>query len=769
MKKALGPLTLAVLLFCASPAPGQAKRGDPEIGYLYPAGARQGTSVRVLVGGMNLRAPRGVHVTGDGVRATIVRYMGRFVRLNRKERRALRGRLRALKQDADGGRAPQDPGGKAEENPELVKLDRHPLLHDLEALTPEEIAFVERKFLRFDFREQPNAQIGETIMIEVRVDAGAPPGDRELRLITRRGLTNPLCFQVGQLPEVREGAPADPREPDTEAVDLPAVLNGQITPGDADRFFLRARQGQRLVIRTSARRLVPFLADAVPGWFQAVLSLRNQSGEEIAYADDFRFDPDPVLFFEVPETGVYELEIRDALYRGRDDFVYRVAVSEQPFIHTLFPLGGKRGEKTVASIGGWNLDAETLPLDTGPGPERIRRVSLEQDGAVSNEAACAVDDLPEILETEPNDLPAEGQTVGTPSIVNGRIEKPGDRDVFLVEGRAGERLVAEVTARRLRSPLDSLLRLRGPSGKVLAWNDDFVEKQGHLHRGMGVLTHHADAYLSVALPEDGVYGVEISDARGHGSGAHAYRLRIGPPRPDFALFATPSGLTLGPGRASVIHVHALRKDGFDGEIEVSLQDAPSGFALHGGGVPAGCDHIRMTLRAPLERSKKPVRWRLEGRARIAGKEVRREAAPADNEMQAFLWRHLVPAREGVAVVLGQGVRAPVVREGEGPVRIPCGGSARVVMRTPPLPNPDKIELALNEAPEGIRLADVKVLPRRIEFTLQAAEATALGFADNLIVDASTAWTPKPKNGKKAKPRRVWLGVLPAIPIRVVKP
>jgi len=45
--------------------------------------------------------------------------------------------------------------------------------------------------------------------------------------------------------------------------------------------------------------------------------------------------------------------------------------------------------------------------------------------------------------------PAAAQRVKLPIIVNGRIDQPGDWDVFRFQGRAGEAIVAEVYARRL--------------------------------------------------------------------------------------------------------------------------------------------------------------------------------------------------------------------------------------------------------------------------------------------------------------------------------
>ena len=46
------------------------------------------------------------------------------------------------------------------------------------------------------------------------------------------------------------------------------MINGQIMPGDVDRFSFRARKGMRLVAIGAMRELIPYIADAVPGWFQ---------------------------------------------------------------------------------------------------------------------------------------------------------------------------------------------------------------------------------------------------------------------------------------------------------------------------------------------------------------------------------------------------------------------------------------------------------------------------------------------------------------------
>ena len=252
-----------------------------------------------------------------------------------------------------------------------------------------------------------------------------------------------MVFQVGLLPEIRELEPNNRQAyqvppnmarvrnlPKERALELPVQLNGQIMPGDVDRFRFRASKGQQLVIEAQARSLIPYLADAVPGWFQAMLALYDAGGKEVAFADDYRFNPDPVLFYKIPENGEYELEIRDSIYRGREDFVYRIAVSEQPFITQTFPLGGRAGVETVASINGWNLHGTELPLDTRPGGNNIRKTAYYEEECLSNSITYAVDTLPECNETESNNTPEEAQLIKLPKIINGRIAERGDVDMF---------------------------------------------------------------------------------------------------------------------------------------------------------------------------------------------------------------------------------------------------------------------------------------------------------------------------------------------------
>jgi len=750
-------LLIVILVLTAANAQGASSERNPHIGYLYPAGGQQGSAIKITVGGQFLRDVDRVYVSGKGVTGSVVKNVGRVKPLNPDQRKELQNRLSELRKKQQGpGRRdanrPADINTVSDSNKPPVTLPDHPLLRNLDKLSPKGMQKVREEFLTGKF--PASMAISETVIIEITIDANAEPGDRQLRLGTRTGLTNPLCFQVGDLPEISEPEYKDPGKPVTPRGRVPAVLNGQILPGERDRFRFSAKKGQNLTIEAQARHLIPYLADAVPGWFQITLALYDDTGKELAFADDYRFNPDPVLFYKITEDGDYELEIRDSIYRGREDFVYRISLSERPFITQIFPLGGRRGFPTVASLKGWNLDANELLLDTGPDGDSIRETRLRQ----SNSVSYAVDNLPECEES--NDT-----IITLPVIINGRTASPGQVDKFRFDGNEGDEVVAEVYARRLNSPLDSLLWLTDSNGQKLARNDDNNDKN------VGLLTHNADSYLRFRLPESGTYFVYLADSQSHGGQDFGYRLRISPLQPDFVLLASPSSLNIPPGSTVAVTVEAIRKDGFKGEIELSLKDAPAGFKLGGAKILAGCDRLRFTITSPQKSSQHPVNLQLEGSSDIEGRKVSRMVIPADDMMQAFIYRHLVASQQFLVSVPDIRRRTPAFEiMGDNPVRIPAGGVTKVRVKCPKKTPLTDIKLELSEPPAGLSLEDVNIMPGEITLLLKAdADKTKAGTKDNLIVEVSTDITRNPRGGqKKQQKQRVNLGVLPAISLEITR-
>jgi hypothetical protein len=562
------------------------------------------------------------------------------------------------------------------EKPKAPKLSAKDVADEF-SRSPQEAAkqkLIERIQSRFAEDERNPAVRSQTELVfaEVTIAPNAEPGRREIRVVTKRGVSNPLPFSVGQVPEVarkpmktmqlpvlgKEHLAQRKRPPEEVElhVKVPCTMNGQIAAGEMNRYRFRASKGQRLVISAKARDLVPYVADAVPGWFQAVLRLRDARGKEMAYNDDFLFNPDPVIFFQVPEDGEYVLTINEALFRGRESFVYRITIGELPFVTSIFPLGARVGDPANVEMKGWNLEGAELALPSpGAEPGVYLVAAGGKEGLFSNRVAFALDTLPEISEKEPNNHPAHAQKVELPVIVNGRSDRPGDRDVFEVEGKAGETIVAEVNARRLGSPYDSFVEVTGADGKIIALNDD------HFDAASGLNTDHADSYLMVKLPADGKYFVHISDTRRHAGTEYAYRLRISHPRPDFVLRLLPSRISMPSKGSGFVTVYAIRKDGFDGAIKLSFKDLPAGFDSPGATLGGKQEVGRLSLKTSFKSLDMPVNVTVIGTAKVGGQEVVREAVPAEDRMQAFLWRHLVPAETLPVLVFDPSYQPPADR------------------------------------------------------------------------------------------------------------
>ncbi|MSR27284.1 MAG: hypothetical protein EXS06_09760 [Planctomycetaceae bacterium] len=442
-----------------------------------------------------------------------------------------------------------------------------------------------------------------TTRLRIRCDASAVPGIRDVRVITPHGAST-----VGQLVVVCEGVTAEQPDNDTaekaQAVTLPATLCGALEKGeDVDFWRIRVEAAGPWVFHLVSQRLQNRLHD-MQSRVDPLLTLRSLAGQTIA-ASDNALAGDPLLAVAALEPGEYLLEVRDVRYQGNADWTYAIEASGRPFVTAVHPLAMAPGATVATRLftAGLPLPGPvpfTIPADA---PAGVRRVAAVFEGRPLGGIGILVTTDPITIEpvaalplpqaADGPDAPAGATAIAGPAVICGDIDSPGQADRFTFTAKAGEAFAFEVHARRLGSNLDAKLRVLKADGGLLAEADDATYQR--------VLS--ADPYVErFAAPADGTYLVEIRDLHGRGGAGFPYALRIGPSSPTFVLEVDTDKTLLAPGLAAPIYVRALRRGGFTGDIDLTIDGLPAGVTAVAGRILAtgndGCLWLQAAPDAP---------------------------------------------------------------------------------------------------------------------------------------------------------------------------
>ncbi len=315
---------------------------DPPVAmYLFPAGGQRGTTVQFHAGGLYLNKSCNLEMIGRGVKAAPI--------VHRTESVWFEGPILPL--------------------PESQRQE-----------------------------DYPRAMAGS-----VTIAQNAPLGDRHVLLRTAQGITPPLSFVVGDLPEIVEDEL--PGEPIPVGVKLPVTINGRIFPReDVDVWTVTLRRGQTLSALVDAERIGSPL--------EAKIEVLDPSGRRLAESLATG-GKDPRLAVVAPENGVYQVRITDARADGGPAFVYRLTLTSQAIA------------------------------------ERSRSM-----------------DSPTVGESDTPD-PIRGNFLPAPATGAGHIGNAGEIDRWGFSARKGESLEIELLANQIGSPLLGVLTIADSAGKEL--------------------------------------------------------------------------------------------------------------------------------------------------------------------------------------------------------------------------------------------------------------------------------------------------------------
>ena len=628
----------AVLLLTLMALVASSLRADPYVGYAYPSGIRVGTTNRLVVGGQRLWGLSGGWVSGEGVEVVKVERVPNFGVPNGKGQREW---LEKWVYGILAGRRKMPSRAKIKDA-DLVGWTRCKWWETMDELPPLEFSMVAHYLFTPRNALQMSPSLAERAIVTVAARPDARPGVRRLVLFDARGASAPRPLLVTTEPHVAEPLYSPPpRKRERSDLEVtapvakpPVVLEGQILPGETDVFRLELNGGSRLTCLTTARELTPYLGDAVPGFFNPVLRLADEAGGEIAFADDYGYLPDPVLACEVPSNGVYRLEIRDNLYRGRADFVYSIAcfadgrelpsVSARAF--AAVPFGAISFAPTAVSSKPPYQPCE----DEGRAHDLGRAASMMPPQCRVPSSACQ----------------GNGSSVVGAWTWRGALAEPGavaEHDFEIPEAGTWQ---FETFARQDGSPLDGVVKLFGPmtglfwkSGPLLATWDDVTNS---VFVG-SVPQAECDPVGRWSFTEPGTYRLVVSDRVGGGGADYRFALSAKPAEPTFEAYASKSTFVLPPGNGERLRfdVRIVRRNGFAGPVAL---DGDGVFRFTPSQVVATTEVATVTAQPARRDWTGPREFRFSARAEVSpGCERRVPLVPADEMEQAFAYTHLLPS------------------------------------------------------------------------------------------------------------------------------
>ena len=436
----------------------------------------------------------------------------------------------------------------------------------------------------------------------ITIAADAPAAVHDARVMTRLGISSARAFSIGTLPEVTREKPntslatALELQPNT-------ICNAVMTKRAIDFYSFEAKQDRRVVVDCAAA--------GIDSKLNAVLIIADAQGRDLLVNRT-----GGVLDFTPPADGRYFIKVHGLTFQGGAEHFYRLALMDAP---GTGPTPHQPGTSTVSSFS-WTPEAASK--------------------------------LPQIAEVEPNNQPGEAQKITLPCEITGRFFPAADVDAYEFSAKKGDVWWIEVASERLGLPTDPFVVVQrvtkdGAQEKltdVAEFNDIpspmKLSSNGYSYDGPPYDAGSADPLGKLEITEDGIYRMQIRDLFGgtRTNPNHIYKLIVRKAAPDFSIVAWALHMTLRNGdRAALskpialragatmaLEIVTVRKDGFDGEIELSMENLPAGVSACGLKIPAGKTRGMLLITAGENAAPSCTVAKIIGRAQINGTSVSRE-------------------------------------------------------------------------------------------------------------------------------------------------
>lgn len=444
----------------------------------------------------------------------------------------------------------------------------------------------------------------------VKVTADCAPGLYEARLMTRLGISSSRIFCIDTLKETKQETPNLSL---ATAKELPinSVCNAVMSVKAVDHYSFEAKKGERYVVNCASR--------GIDSKLDAVLIVADAMGRDLVVERR-----GGMLDFTAQQSGKHIIKVHELTFKGGPAYYYRLSVQS---IAKDAPLPVFASTSTVSSFS-WPP------------------VGLPADAAQK--------------EQEPNNTAAQVQKITLPCDIAGSFFPAADVDVFEFAANKGDVWWIEVASERLGRPTDPSVLVQRVMGEgaeqkvvdVAEFSDIPApirpSSNGYAYDGPPYDGGSADVLGKLEVKEDGIYRLQLLDLFGgtRFDNRNVYRLVIRKAAPDFALAAwglhmelrngdrnaLSKPLALRAGITTALEVVAVRRDGFDGDIELSMEGLPVGVTAQGLKIPAGKSRGIMLITADESAPAALTHATFTGKAIVNGTEVSHPV-----QMAAMAW------------------------------------------------------------------------------------------------------------------------------------
>ena len=369
-----------------------------------------------------------------------------------------------------------------------------------------------------------------------------------------------------------------------------------------------------------------------------------------------------------------------------------------------------------------------------------------------------------MVEKEPNAAADQAQQLTVPAHVTGQFYPARDADWYQFSAKKGEIYWIEVTSQRRGLDTDAVMLIqrvtKNDKGEETVADVTFVDDPGDRNGRIGGDYDDTtdDPSYRFTANEDAVYRVMVRDQFGDSqSTPHAvYELAIRKEQPDYRLLALPKQIktananevkmfspVLRRSDTMLMEVRVLRRDGFNGEVEVAVTGLPAEVSCPKVTVAAGQTSANLVFAA----TEKAKTWsgpiQITGTSEVDGTKLVRPARvgtvvwntanrtqiAAGFRSSKELWLSIVDVENGAALVqvgedqvletsLGGKLEVPVkIARGEG-----LGGDLKFVATSVPgeiKPGDLTIKAAEKESKLVLAITNAKAKPGLYNFYLRA--------------------------------------------------